>query len=111
MAVGHFNSAKASKSPTDLSRGEGVEKQRSSGWSIGSGVGGETSHQNPGKFTFSFHSHGPVGSQSSVFAYLVARDLPDSKACLLHYNKLLEMQDSVGHVWLGETSRFGWLGS
>ncbi|CAJ1371706.1 unnamed protein product [Effrenium voratum] len=47
------------------------------------------------KFTFSFHSHGPVGSQSSVFAYLVARDLPDSKACLLHYNKLLEMQDEM----------------
>ena len=47
------------------------------------------------KFTFSFHAHGPVGTQSSVFAYLVARELPDSTACILHYKKLLELQSEM----------------
>ncbi|CAK9004205.1 unnamed protein product [Durusdinium trenchii] len=47
------------------------------------------------KFTFQFQAHGPVGTQSSVFAYLVARDLPDSKACVLPYNKLLELQGEM----------------
>ena len=36
-----------------------------------------------------------MGSQSAVFAYLVARDLPDSMACLLHYNQLVELQDEM----------------
>lgn len=56
------------------------------------------------KFTFTFYGHGPVGAQSSVFAYLVARDLPDSTACILHYKKLLELQsemqpEGLGNVW------------
>lgn len=46
-------------------------------------------------FTFTFEAFGPVGSQSAVFAYLVARDLPDSMACLLHYNQLVELQDEM----------------
>ena len=49
-------------------------------------------------FTFTFEAFGPVGSQSAVFAYLVARDLPDSMACMLHYNQLLELQDEMRPV-------------
>ena len=49
-------------------------------------------------FTFSFEAFGPVGSQSAVFAYLMARDLPDSMACLLHYNQLVDLQDEMRPV-------------
>ena len=46
-------------------------------------------------FNFTFEAFGPVGSQSAVFAYLMARDVPDSMACLLHYNQLLDLQDEM----------------
>eukprot|EP00440_Ansanella_granifera_P030441 gb/GFBE01033071.1/.p1 GENE.gb/GFBE01033071.1/~~gb/GFBE01033071.1/.p1 ORF type:complete len:2256 (+),score=522.78 gb/GFBE01033071.1/:1-6768(+) len=44
------------------------------------------------QFSFTFQAHPPVGTASTVFAYLVANNLPDSRECLLNYNKLLELQ-------------------
>ncbi|CAE8724279.1 unnamed protein product [Polarella glacialis] len=43
-------------------------------------------------FSFSFKAYAPVGRQSTVFAYLVAKELPDTSHCLLHYSKLLDLQ-------------------
>eukprot|EP00931_Biecheleriopsis_adriatica_P029163 TRINITY_DN17358_c0_g2_i1.p1 TRINITY_DN17358_c0_g2~~TRINITY_DN17358_c0_g2_i1.p1 ORF type:complete len:2291 (+),score=504.51 TRINITY_DN17358_c0_g2_i1:620-6874(+) len=47
------------------------------------------------EFTFTFKAYHPVGTQSTLFAYLVAKDLPDSNSCLLPYGKLLDMQEHM----------------
>jgi hypothetical protein len=46
-------------------------------------------------FTFTYSPSPPVTSHSSAFAYLVAEDLPASGHCLLPYERLLGLQDSM----------------
>mmetsp|Transcript_89387 Transcript_89387/g.289076 ORF Transcript_89387/g.289076 Transcript_89387/m.289076 type:complete len:2348 (-) Transcript_89387:56-7099(-) len=53
------------------------------------------------EFTFHFHAHVPVAHRATSFAYLVAKDVPASGSCLLHYRKLLgltELAQSDGYA-------------
>jgi hypothetical protein len=46
-------------------------------------------------FKFSYRAYPPVGCLSTVFAYLVAKDLPDNSHCVLHYSGLLDLQGKM----------------
>uniref|UniRef100_A0A7S4VFH8 Deleted in lung and esophageal cancer protein 1 Ig-like domain-containing protein n=1 Tax=Alexandrium monilatum TaxID=311494 RepID=A0A7S4VFH8_9DINO len=47
------------------------------------------------EFVFSYHAHEPVGRRSTAFACLEATEIPASGQCLLHYGRLLQLQDEM----------------
>lgn len=48
-------------------------------------------------FRFKFRAHAPVGRRATTFAYLVASDLPVPGHCLLHLERLLQLQKAMPH--------------
>jgi len=46
-------------------------------------------------FTFTFYAHAPLDHNSAAFGYLVATDLPAGGHCLLHLDRLLELQPDM----------------
>lgn len=47
------------------------------------------------EFAFSYHAHVPAGRRKTAFAFLEATSIPADGQCLVHYGKLLQLQDQL----------------
>lgn len=47
------------------------------------------------EFTFSFLAHPPVARRATVFAFLVADEVPANRSCLLGYRGLMDLEDEA----------------